>query len=159
MPNVSKTWISRTSATERRDLIWIGKIRQLDCFSAICRKLAAGESPLSVAKWVVELKVDGECGQWKLSSWQKRIQAIARIVHKRLVREPNPAVVALEVQAVMEEVERQREDTVGAALADEVVPEEVRPIWREIKQAFKDIDAETALKYCWIIQQGRMQQI
>jgi hypothetical protein len=137
------------SLRERRGHLWIAKLRRLPCFNQIVKKLVDGQGVARVARWCRELNPEGDFQDITFETWRKYLTALAmrvRIESKKLNR---VKVEPLAYQALMEEVKRQQE-----VIADESVG---LPVWSVVKKAARELDAETMLKYCFVIQMERVE--
>jgi hypothetical protein len=138
---------------ERREHMWVAKLRRLPCFNQIVKKLVAGQGIAAVARWCHELNPDGELHNKTPETWRKYLTPVAMRVRDDVKSVKRFKVEPLAYTALMEELESQK---VATAEADSVA-ETTRPIWSGVKKAARDLDAETMLKYCFLIQQRRVQ--
>ncbi len=146
------------SPSDRRDLLLIRRLEQLNCYETIVRKLAAGETAVSVAKWALNLRVE-DCtfAKWSFFTWRTAITALAKQVKRarfEVVGDPGkePAVEAVaqryeELKSVME-----NEDA-------DPIPQAARKVWELVKQNVKSLNAEVAIKYAFVVQQARVEKI
>lgn len=136
-----------------RERLFTAKIRRLVCFPQIVRKLAAGQSMRRVAKWVFDLNPQGEMHDLSLETWFTYLRPLARTIRERMHKtDPDwkePPTIEMVVESLNEE-----------GLTDAVkIVETGRPVWKELHRAVKDVDAECALKYAFVIQERRVQEI
>ena len=133
--------------------MWIRKLRRLPCWEQVIKKLIAGESVTSVAKWLVDMELEGEFKSIGYEGWRKYLGALkARIDMAGLERKN---LEPLKYRAVVEEFARQKN---SGLLEGNAVPS-LRSLQRVIEKVAVSLDAEIMLKYCFIIQQGRLAQM
>ena len=92
---------------ERCELLWIRRLQQLNCYEQLVRKLSERRSLSSVARWAIQLGIEGEASRWSFHTWRRYLGALEKRVSRIVVRQERVDVRPLEFQAVMEEVERQ----------------------------------------------------
>ncbi len=138
---------------ERREHLWIKKLRRLSFFHQIVKKLVDGQGVASVARWCHEQNPEGELHNKTPETWRKYLTSVAMHVRNDLKEVRRFKVEPLAYKVLMGELEKEK---VATTELDPVV-ETARPIWSEVKKAARDLDAETMLKYCFVIQQARLQ--
>jgi hypothetical protein len=141
---------------ERIDLLWVRKLQQLNCYEQLVRKLSDRQSVSGVARWAMQLGIEGEVGRWSFHTWRRYLGALEKRVTRIVVRQERVEVRPLEYQAVIEEVERQADALVAMP---EAIPKAAREVWQQVKRTVKELDSETMLKHCYVIQLGRVQQM
>ncbi|MFY9532139.1 MAG: hypothetical protein WBC04_19750 [Candidatus Acidiferrales bacterium] len=134
------------SVREKLEGVWIARLRRLNCFDQIVKRLVAGMSVMGVAKWLVELNPEGELHGLGLHGWRKYLTPL----HMR-IKAGRPVEVLDGV--VVRELLRQAE--VLAPDEDPVDPA-ARKLWKEVEKAARELRAETMLKYCFVVQQRRV---
>ena len=141
------------AARGRRDRLWLGRLRELNCFDNLVRKLAEGQTPKTVARWAMQLKIEGEAGRWSLETWRRYLQVLSSRVRRELPRVERAAPSA-ELKFVVDELKRLHPN-------EEIDPmcEAAKPVWAKVRKSIEEIDAETALKFAFVVQQGRLAEV
>lgn len=137
---------------ERREHLWVKKLRRLACFNEIVKKFVSGQGVASVARWCHELNPDGELHDKTAETWRKYLTPVAVRVRNDLKEVKISNVEPPAFKALLVELHKLQAATTGP---DPVI-KTARPIWSEVKKAVRDLDAETILKYCFLIQQARV---
>lgn len=105
-----------------------------------------------------------------METWSTRLRPLTVQVKKQLKGTKRLDVRPLQYRAVLEEMERQKDETkeriVKSAMeskpveqSNELIPREARPLRRRIQQKIGEVDAATALKYFFVIQMGRVEEM
>ncbi|MGB2887273.1 MAG: hypothetical protein WBC04_06235 [Candidatus Acidiferrales bacterium] len=146
--------LGRLTARERFEHIWIGKLRRLPCFEQIVKRLADGRSVQGVARWLQELNPEGELKDVGFHTWRKYLYALKMRIEQNMagVERKNPEPLAY--KAVIEEFERQKE---GEFQGKDDLPPAAEKIRHVVTDAVKKLDAATMLRYCFMVQQGRVE--
>jgi hypothetical protein len=144
----------RKNLRERREHLWTGKVRRLPCFDQIIKKLVAGQAVAAVARWCHELNPEGELHDKTFETWRKYLTALAIHVRRDSERVKRVKVEPLAYQAVMKDLEQQQK-----AIVDDPVPRSARSTWSAVKKAQRDLEAETILKSCFVIQLERVERL
>ena len=141
---------------ERDDLRLINKLQHLNCYDALVKRLTEGYSAPQVARWAMELKVEGAPGGWSFFYWRRHIYALAkqvRVVKTEMRKEhhgPTP-----KVEAIIERVESH----VADLLCKDVVPDTVRDIWVKTEKTLHLLTSEQMLKVLYYRQLQRLERI
>ena len=141
---------------ERDDLRLINKLQHLNCYDALVKRLTEGYSAPKVARWVMDLKVEGAPGEWSFFYWRKHIYALAkhvRVVKTEMRKEhhgPTP-----KVEAIIERVESR----VADLLCKDVVPDTVKDIWVKTEKTLRLLTSEQMLKVLYYRQLQRLERI
>jgi hypothetical protein len=141
---------------DRCELLWIRRLQQLNCYEQLVRKLSERRSVSSVARWAIQLGIEGEASRWSFHTWRRYLGALEKRVSRIVVRQERVDVRPLEFQAVMEEVERQTDALIAMP---EAIPMAAREVWQQVKKTVKQMDSESMLKHCYVIQLGRVQRM
>jgi hypothetical protein len=145
----------RLTPEERNELLMIMRIQRLNCYEALIHRLTQGESANAVALWAFNLKPEGPASAWSYFYWRKHVLALRRRVRvaKEKLRTRTP--VAPKPQAVAAYVEMEQ----ALAAPREVIPERSRQVWKDVKAALKEIEAEHIAKYALIKQLERVEVV
>lgn len=144
----------RPTVRERRERLWIAKLKSLPCFEQLVAKLVEGQSVTSVTRWLHGLGVDGELKNCGYHTLRQYVTALRFRVRENLAHTERKDVEPLAFRTVMQEFERQKD----AEIAEEPqLTEASKKIWKVVSEAVKKLDAETMLKYCFMVQQGRVE--
>jgi hypothetical protein len=138
---------------ERYDLLAIRQLQHLNCYAQLVRKLCQGQGACAVARWAMQLGIEGEAGQWSFYTWRRYLGALAKRVRRIVVRHERVDVRPLESDAVLEEVEWQMDALVAMP---EAIPKTARKAWQQARKSLKNLDAETILKYAFVRQVARV---
>ena len=136
---------------ERRDRLWIAKLERLPCFSQMVKKLVDGQNVSSVARWAQSLAMDCELKDAGLETWRKYINALS--IRIRIKMEARPEIKPKAVKEIIEDVKA------SADAYDVPLTENGRRLWRLVEHAAKELDSEKMLKYVFVIQQKRVEEI
>jgi len=117
-------------------------------------KLVEGQSVTSVTRWLHSLGVDGELKNCGYHTLRQYVTALRFRVRENLTQTERKDVKPLAFRMVMQEFDRQKD----AEIAEEPqLTEASKKIWKVVSEAVKKLDAETMLKYCFMVQQGRVE--
>lgn len=72
---------------ERCELLWIRRLQQLNCYEQLVRKLAERRSLSSVARWAIQLGIEGEASRWSFHTWRRYLGALEKRVSRIVVRQ------------------------------------------------------------------------
>jgi hypothetical protein len=145
MPTSSPSYLARLRFLD------IDKLESLPIFDEIVHKLVAGQSPLTVAKWCHEQKIE-PCG---LFTWKRRLESLARRV-KSQMKTAEPAEKAKVATFAVQQL-------ISPKKAKEFeIPDAVGLIAKldaSMMAAITKISAETILKIAFVIQHARVKQM
>jgi hypothetical protein len=148
MPTHSASYLARLRS------LGVHKLESLPIFEQIVHKLMSGQSPLTVAKWCHDQKID-VCG---LFTWKRRIESLAlRLKAQIETIEPND-IVSVTRRAVQQLIDRR--DAKKEKEFDMI--DAVRLFQRidsAMMAALSSITAETVLKTAYIVQHARVKQM
>jgi hypothetical protein len=129
---------------------------------AIVRRLTDGQSARSVAVWLTQQNLEWPAGRWSLWYWRKLLGPLDRQVcaareralsaERRETRHPEPPTPE-QIEAVLAEI------VTPQSLLRDAMPESVREVWKHVEQAGDDLTAEKILKYAFLIQQQRVDEL
>ena len=148
MPTSSPSYLARLRSLD------VHKLEGLPIFEQIVHKLMQGQSPLTVAKWCHEQKID-VCG---LFTWKRRIESlktrlkaqVKTVEPKDLVQVTRPAVQQL---IGKRDAKKEKEfDFVDAVLL-------VKRVDEAMMSSLRGITAETVLKTAYSMQLSRVKQM
>lgn len=153
METVQVHLISKKPPTtrERRERFWIKKLERLPCFEQMVKRLVGGQSVSSVARWARSLEMDCELKNAGLETWRKYINSLS--IRIRINLEARPEIKPKAVKEIIEDVKA------NAGAYDVPLTENGRRLWRLVEKAAKQLNAETMLKYCFVIQQRRVEEM
>jgi hypothetical protein len=140
-----------------KDRIMIGRLRKLNCFGQIVRRLLSGDSARSVAAWCQGLKVDHpEMGRWTHGTWCRAIETVYRELKRELDLPPTYKARIMPLRPdrpaeLIEAIEHRNEQIM--VYADEAVPEKAGRIRRDVRKSLKEVTAETSLKSGFVMAQ------
>jgi hypothetical protein len=117
------------------------------------KKLVNGQGVAAVARWCHELNPEGELHNKTHETWRKYLTPVAMRIRNDLKPVKRFKVEPLAYSAWMEELDKQK----VAMTEIDPVAEPARSIWPEVTKAVRELDAEAMLKYCFLIQQVRVQ--
>jgi hypothetical protein len=141
---------------------FIAHRQRLPCYNAIVRRLTQRQSVRSLAFWLTQQNLEGPAGHWSVLYWQKLLGPLDRQVRaareralraeRRESRHPEPPTPE-KVEAVLAEV------FTPQSLLRDAMPESVREVWKHVEQAGDDLTSERILKYAFLIQQERVDEL
>jgi hypothetical protein len=146
----------RLTMRQRRDDIWIAKLRRQNCFDQLVKKLVSGESAAAVGRWLHELNPEGELKDCSEGTLRHYVSALAARVKANLSFMERKEIEPLACRFVMNEFEKQKE---GVIAEEAPMSEAQKRIWKVVTDAVKKLDSETMLKYVFVLQQGRVEML
>ncbi len=146
----------KLNVRERRQDIWIAKLRRQNCFDRLVKKLVGGASVSRVTRWLHDLKPEGELKNCSSETLRIYVTALANRVKENMAFVKRSNVEPLAFRLVLREMEKQK----GAVIDDDPpMSKAAKKVLKEVSDAVKKLDAETMLKYAYMVQQGRVEML
>jgi hypothetical protein len=146
----------KLSVRDRRDDVWIAKLRRQNCFEVLVQKLTDGEPVTVVARWLHDLNPEGELKDCSYETLRHYVGALGARVKANLKFIERQDVEPLAFRFVMNELQKQK---VAVVDGEPVMTETAKKIWKVVTDAVKHLDSQTMLKYCFLVQQQRVETL
>jgi hypothetical protein len=138
-------WNRQISPNERRKLLRIHALQELSCYDLLVRKLTAGESVSSLARWASNLGIEGQAGTWSELYWRNQLSALREKVREAKARLKPSHQPPKEVATIAEEIQKIDEEMTAKSI--DPLPEITRRILNSTDKAMDEMDSPKALKY------------
>jgi hypothetical protein len=148
-------WNRQISPNERRKLLRIHALQELSCYDQLVRKLTAGESVSSVARWASNLGIEGPARTWSELYWRNQLSALREKVREAKTRLKPSHQPPKEVTTIATEIQKIDEEM--AAKSIDPLPEITRRILNSTDKAMDEIDSLKALKYLFARVSARLE--
>jgi hypothetical protein len=147
--------IREMSLAERREYLWMLRLRELPQFRQIVWKLSHGESTTAVTEWFMAQPDRGEMAGCSFDAVHRYMRTAAAWVRRQAEAVPRIDVTELHRTAVSSQLNSRIATTIKG------VPEPMP--WDEVSElvteAVQNTNGQTALKYCFVIQQARVKSL
>jgi hypothetical protein len=138
-------WHRQISLNERRKLMLIHELQDLNCYEQIVQKLLAGERVTEVARWAESLQIGGRAEKWSESYWRTHLTALREKLREAKEQLPPMREPAKEVVAVAKELQKIDEELTGKSI--DYLPELIKRMVIDAREGLEALKAKACAAY------------